>query len=68
MSKQVSDVVVMTSPTRKRGNGKAAVVVLFNYTMGWFIPEYTEIRQIMDRLIDINGKEEVEKELRVKIQ
>ena len=68
MSKTVSDIVVMSSPTRKRGNGKPAVVVLFNYVMGWWIPEYEEINLIIDRLVEVEGKEKVERELGVKIQ
>jgi hypothetical protein len=68
MSKQINDVVVIKSPTRRRGDGKPAVMVLFNKILGWWIPEYVEMRQIMDRLVDINCKEEVEREMGVKIQ
>lgn len=68
MSKVVSDIVVLSSPTRQRGNGKPAVVVLFNYVIGWWIPEYVELRQIIDRLVEVEGKAKVEKALNIKIK
>lgn len=68
VSKSVSDIVVVKSPTRQRGRGVPAVMVLFNYVMGWWIPEYLELRQVIDRLVEVEGKAKVEKALGIKIK
>ena len=65
--KMISDIVIAQSKTRRRGDGKPAVIVLFNKIVAWYIPSYDELKTIIDYLVKIDGKEEVERELGIKI-
>jgi len=64
--KEVSDIIIGNSETRRRGEGIPFVMVLFNKQMGWWIPDYSSLKMIVKYLVSIEGEEKVYRMLGVK--